>query len=399
MAPARERQQDGCELGLDWRMQGPQRPSSAHLGSGRVPTTVDLFSGCGGLTAGFVSAGFEPILAVEWDLFAAATYAANFDERHMRWADIDGVPSDEIPEADVVIGGPPCQGFSNLGTRDPDDPRNKLWKQFMRIVEAADPQVFVLENVSRFSKSTEFALLMDALAGGRLRRWQDVDWQVLNAADFGVPQRRHRTILVASRIGPVALPEPTHSKDGADGLVPWTTVRSAIQGLPELPATTELPDSTVSMFDGRAVPGIFKGEEIHLGRRPRPTSLERYDHIPPGGGRFDLPDHLLPACWANKPTGTTDVMGRMQWDAPSLTIRTEFFKPEKGQYLHPQWEQDRPDERVNRPITHLEAARLQTFDPSFLWCGTKIEIAKQIGNAVPPRLAGAIGDAVARRLQ
>ncbi|MEZ5343763.1 MAG: DNA cytosine methyltransferase [Acidimicrobiales bacterium] len=364
-----------------------------------MPTTVDLFSGCGGLTAGFVSAGFEPILAVEWDLFAAATYAANFDEHHVRWADIDEVLSDEIPETDVVIGGPPCQGFSNLGTRDPDDPRNKLWKQFMRIVEAADPQVFVLENVARFSKSAEFALLMDALEGGRLRRWQHVDWQVLNAADYGVPQRRQRTILVASRIGPVALPEPTHSKDGADGLTPWTTVRSAIQGLPELPATTELPDSTVSMFDGRAVPGIFKGEEIHLGRRPRPTSLERYDHIPPGGGRFDLPDHLLPACWANKPTGTTDVMGRMQWDAPSLTIRTEFFKPEKGQYLHPQWEQDRPEERVNRPITHLEAARLQTFDPSYLWCGTKIEIAKQIGNAVPPRLAGAIGDAIARRLQ
>ncbi len=82
--------------------------------------------------------------------------------------------------------------------------------------------------------------------------------------------------------------------------------------------------------------------------------------MPPGGGRFDLPDDLLPRCWRDKPTGTTDVMGRMRWDQPSLTIRTEFFKPEKGQYLHPQWEPD-PARRVNRVITHLEAALLQQF--------------------------------------
>ncbi len=119
----------------------------------------------------------------------------------------------------------------------------------------------------------------------------------------------------------------------------------------------------------------------------RPTSLLRYDAIPPGGGRFDLPDELLPPCWANKPTGTTDVMGRMRWDRPSLTVRTEFFKPEKGQYLHPQWDPDDPDDRVNRPITHREAARLQTFPEDFVWCGSKIGIAKQIGNAVPCLLA------------
>ena len=91
-----------------------------------------------------------------------------------------------------------------------------------------------------------------------------------------------------------------------------------------------------------------------------------------------------------KPTGTTDVMGRMRWDAPSLTVRTEFFKPEKGQYLHPQWDADDPALRVNRVITHREAARLQTFPADFVWCGSKIDIAKQIGNAVPARLASAI---------
>lgn len=359
-----------------------------------MPTLIDLFAGCGGFTAGFVDAGFRPVLAVEWDLYAAATYAANFGEDHTRWCDIADVDSDSVPSADVVIGGPPCQGFSNLGTKDPDDPRNKLWREYVRVVLSANPKIFVLENVDRFSKSPEFALLMDALNGGKLRRWKHVDCAVLNSADFGVPQRRPRTILIASRIGPVSLPAPTHARIPEGDLLPWSTVRSAIDDLPDHPATTELPDSTVTFFDGRSVPGIFKGLDLHIGRKPRPMSLERYDCIPPGGGRFDLPDHLMPPCWRNKPTGTTDVMGRMRWDAPSLTIRTEFFKPEKGQYLHPQWDRHNPKDRVNRPITHAEASRLQTFPEDFLWCGTKIEIAKQIGNAVPPRLARAIAEAV-----
>ena len=111
--------------------------------------------------------------------------------------------------------------------------------------------------------------------------------------------------------------------------------------------------------------------------------------MPPGGGRFDLPDELLPRCWREKPTGTTDVMGRMRWDAPSLTIRTEFFKPEKGQYLHPQW--DRRARQAGQPGDHPPGGRLlQDFPETFLWCGSKIEIAKQIGNAVPVGLAAAI---------
>jgi DNA (cytosine-5)-methyltransferase 1 len=364
-----------------------------------VPTVVDLFAGCGGMTTGFVEAGFQPVMAVEWDLLAAATYAANHGDDHVYWRDIGEVGSDDIPKADVVIGGPPCQGFSNLGSKDADDPRNKLWKEYVRVVLAANPQVFVLENVERFSKSAEFELLMTALNGGELRRWKHYDWAVVNAADYGVPQRRPRAILIASRVGPVSLPDPTHSKSGAEGRAPWATVRDAIDGLAERPGTTELPACKVTVFDGRVVPGIFKGTDLHIGRNPRATSLERYDCIPPGGGRFDLPDHLLPRCWANKPVGTTDVMGRMRWDLPSLTIRTEFFKPEKGQYLHPQWDPKRSTRRVNRPITHYEAALLQTFPRDYLWCGTKIEIARQIGNAVPVGLAHAMAEGVRLRLK
>jgi DNA (cytosine-5)-methyltransferase 1 len=349
------------------------------------PTVIDLFAGCGGMTQGFVDAGFDPIAAVEFDLAAAATYAANFGEDHMQFCDI-ATWRRVIPEADLVIGGPPCQGFSNLGTRDPGDPRNQLWQEYVRIVRRARPKIFVIENVDRFRASEEFALLRQEVESGTLKDYEIVSG-VLNAADFGVPQRRRRTIVIGSRIGTPTLPSPTHSRDG--GLKEWNTVRSAIEEIPFDTGPTTLPVSTVNFF-GETIPGIFKGLDIHVGRNPQQRSLLRYDCIPPGGGRFDLPDDLMPKCWLEKPTGTTDVMGRMKWDAPSLTIRTEFFKPEKGQYLHPQWEPDDPSNRVNRPITHLEAARLQTFPEDFLWCGTKIEIAKQIGNAVPTQLATAI---------
>lgn len=350
-------------------------------------TMIDLFAGCGGMTQGFVQEGFRPVQAVEWDLAAASTYAANFGEDHMRWGDIADWATADIPEADVVIGGPPCQGFSNLGSKDVNDPRNKLWKEYLRVVLAARPKVFIIENVQRFTRSSEFQLLLSEADHGLLTEYE-MTWGVLLAADYGVAQRRPRAIMIGSRIGRIPLPTPTHAREPGFDLLPWETVRSRIEGLPERPLTTELPSSTVDFF-GRTVPGIFKSSDLHFGRRPRELSLARYDTVPPGGGRFNVPDHLLPRCWREKPSGTTDVMGRMQWDAPSLTIRTEFFKPEKGQYLHPQWE-IRPERRVNRVITHQEAARLQDFPDDFLWCGTKIQVAKQIGNAVPVGLAAAL---------
>ncbi|MDP9116968.1 MAG: DNA cytosine methyltransferase [Actinomycetota bacterium] len=353
---------------------------------------IDLFAGCGGMTAGFVQNGYESLLAVEWDQAAAATFAANFGD-HIFCGDISDLDESLIPEVDVVIGGPPCQGFSNLGNRNASDPRNKLWQQYVRVVLAAKPKVFVIENVDRFLTSGEYELLVDMVTDGPLKGYE-LRAGVLNAADFGVPQRRRRTIIIGSRVGAIELPTPTHAKGGAGGLLPWTTVREAFDGIPWETATTVLPASRTTFTDivGNEItePGIFKEPDLHVGRRPTSRSLLRYDCVPPGGGRFDLPDELLPRCWRDKPTGTTDVLGRMRWDAPSLTVRTEFFKPEKGQYLHPQWEARKRGQRVNRPITHREAARLQTFPTEFLWCGTKIEIAKQIGNAVPAQLAAAI---------
>lgn len=348
---------------------------------------IDLFAGCGGMTAGFTRHGFKPVLSVEWNLHAAATYAANFGEKHTFWGDIGDALKADIPEADVVIGGPPCQGFSNLGSKDVNDPRNQLWKRYLEVVERANPQVFVIENVDRFRKSSEFQLLLDEADGGMLRGYE-LSHGVLLAADYGVAQRRPRTIVIGSRVGKIDLPPPTHSKNPQGDLKPWATVRERIAALPARPSTTALPSAQTTFF-GETVPGQFKWLDLHFGRSPREISLMRYKCVPEGGGRFDIEPDLLPNCWRNKPTGTTDVMGRMWWDQPSLTIRTEFFKPEKGKYLHPQ---------MHRVITHLEAAQLQDFPESFVWCGSKIEIARQIGNAVPVGLASAVARQIRRHL-
>jgi len=196
-----------------------------------------------------------------------------------------------------------------------------------------------------------------------------IESRVLNAADYGVPQRRRRGFVIGSRIGEPIWPEKDYGQ-GADPPKPYVSVREAIGDLPLVP----------------------DGDGLHTGRNPRPMSIERYQAVPEGGNRFDLalnrPD-LLPECWRNKKSGTTDVFGRLWWDRPAYTIRTEFFKPEKGRYLHPE---------ADRPITHREAARLQTFPDGFVFEGSKIEIAKQIGNAVPPGLAFAVAASVRRLL-
>lgn len=343
--------------------------------------TVDLFAGAGGLSLGFQLAnlGFEPVYAVEHEPAAAATFELNFGCEVFA-GDIELSP--EYPAADVIIGGPPCQGFSPLG-RDRDDLSrahlNGMWKHYLDAVRTLKPAAFVIENVPEFQKSEQFAELLRLLDEDTELSAYTPGYGVLNAADYGVPQVRRRGILVAVRGVEGELPWPPRPTRGPDSTNqrPHNTVRDAFRGLSPRTRGTE------PLLDERP-------QHLHFGRRPTAVSLERYRTIPPGGNRFDLmvlrPD-ITPACWLNKPTGTTDVMGRLWWDRPSTTIRTEFFKPEKGRYLHPS---------ANRVISHREAARLQSFPDDFRFEGTKIEIARQIGNAVPPLLGKAIAEYVHR---
>ncbi|MCW2135104.1 DNA cytosine methyltransferase [Arthrobacter sp. VKM Ac-2550] len=344
-------------------------------------TMVDLFAGAGGLTNGFYSASerFVTTRAVELDKDAAATFATTFGNKVYAGSVTDWPLEETVPEVDVVVGGPPCQGFSLLGKRDANDERNFLWREYAHVLKLSRPKYFVLENVPAFAKSQQLVdLTASTRPGGDLEDF-DFEWRILNAADYGAPQARKRAIVLGWRrdVEAPKFPAPTHAGKHA-------SVRSAFQGIPAEVAGIDLP-ARASTSTGREARGPFRTTELHLGRRYAPISLARFDAIPPGGSRRDLPESLQARCWIGHHSGAGDVMGRLYWDKPSVTIRTEFFKPEKGRYLHP---------IAPRAITHLEAARLQGFTDEHLWVGSKTSIAKQIGNAVPRWL----GEAVAREI-
>ncbi|GGT91277.1 DNA cytosine methyltransferase [Streptomyces lateritius] len=432
-------------------------------------TVLDLFAGCGGFTQGFhefrpvgaqeVGPVFHSIAAVEHNRAAAATYAVNFGsgrpdkslpESRVYYGDIEGwKPQPGDLQADVVVGGPPCQGFSALNRKKKGSERNRLWEEYVRIVATIRPKVFVIENVDRFLKSSEFQnLLREVGTGGLLAEYRLVDppghqpsdteeqktkRYLLNAADYGAVQARRRAIVIGVRRDidngrAMTYPSRTHVRrpknveripgqqfPGIDGgLDYWRAVDSVFDESKELDISgTELPDGKdhISEVDA-VVPGVFTTRDLHFGRNPETLSIARYLAIPEGGNRKDLRNkwytvdesgkivfftsptpsgvktpvrYLSTESWDNHNTGTGDVMGRLRLGQPSVTIRTEFFKPEKGRYLHPE---------DGRPITHYEAARIQGFPVEFRWCGSKTEIATQIGNAVPIPLGKAIASSI-----
>ncbi|MFD9906749.1 DNA cytosine methyltransferase [Streptomyces sp. NPDC059063] len=432
-------------------------------------TVVDLFAGCGGFTQGFHAFRpdgaqnngpvFHSIAAVEHDAAAAATYAVNFGHirpdksippSRVHVGDIEEWdPTPEALHADVVVGGPPCQGFSALNREKKGSERNRLWEDYVRIVAKIRPKVFVIENVDRFLKSDEFHnLLSQVNEGGLLEEYRLVDppghaptdspekknrRYLLNAADYGAAQARRRAIVIGVRRDVdngrnMTYPNATHTRrpkhspgfstrplDRIDaGILYWQAVDSVFEESSQLPIRgTELPDSKEHVAEIDAViPGIFITRDLHFGRNPEPLSRARYLAIPEGGNRkdlrgkwytinthgviqiFDNPnpsgvktsvEYLSTESWDNHNTGSGDVMGRLRKGDPSVTIRTEFFKPEKGRYLHP---------TAPRPITHYEAARIQGFPLGYRWCGSKTDIARQIGNAVPIPLGTAIAASI-----
>lgn len=350
-------------------------------------TVVDLFAGCGGLTQGFHLTGqFRTIGAVEFDHAAASTYAANFGDDNVHQGDIkDWVKRDDLPDADLVIGGPPCQGFSTLGKRELADPRNLLWREYMTALTKIKPKVFVLENVPQFITSEQFLNLMNATKStGELKDYR-LDPRVVYATNFGAAQLRKRLIVIGTHrdFDRILVPTGTIEREN------WTTVETRIGDLRGSvdPDNVSLPDMTTRYFD-RDIAGEFKASDLDFGRKYSKISDDRMRSIKAEGDRRSIPEELLPECWKGRTSGM-DVYGRLRWNKPSVTIRTEFFKPEKGRYLH-------PDE--NRALSHHEAARLQGFDDTYVWCGTKVEIARQIGNAVPVELAKGIGTHIAGKL-
>ena len=312
------------------------------------PTLIDVFSGAGLFSAGMQTAGFQPLLAIELGADAASTYARNVASCVVNASVLD-VRS--VPKADVLIAGPPCQGFSTLGRRDPCDVCNKLCLTILPIIAAASPTIVVVENVVPFLSSPYWLKLARSLRarGYTVRTWE------LEAADFGTPQRRRRAFTVASRIGPIS--------------PPLTGAIRRVAG-----DVLSMPNRLIASDD-----------PMHYWPIPSGLGAARIPLIPANGDRRDLvataPD-LCPPSWFKLGCQATDGWGRMDPDEPANTLRCTFQNPSKGRYLHP---------LEDRVISLREGARLQGVPDEWIFAGDPLPISRQIGNGVPIPLAAAVG--------
>jgi DNA (cytosine-5)-methyltransferase 1 len=316
---------------------------------------VDLFAGCGGLTLGLRQSGFEVLGAVECEKTAIQAYKANHPETRLWTEDIRDLPPTEVKRElslrrgalDLLAGCPPCQGFSSMrtlnGSRSIEDDRNDLIYEFLKFAVILKPRTIMMENVPALAKNERIDYMIKHL--------EDLKYKcvvkILDAADFGVPQRRRRMLLLASRLGEIKFPPQ---------IAPRKTVRQTIEDLPT---------------PGRS------GDVLHdFPSNRTPHILELIRAIPKdGGSRQDLGRDKQLACH-QRCDGFKDVYGRMKWDDVSPTITGGCINPSKGRFLHP--EQD-------RAISLREAALLQGFTPGYVFPVERgrYPIATLIGNAVP----------------
>lgn len=364
---------------MPWEEGGSLMRSRRYSGGGRGPSFVDLFSGAGGSALGFILAGFRLVGALDSYRPAVDTFEYNLGFRPI---EADATSFDfsswahDLGDVDVVVGCPPCQGFSRMGnpqlSTDGGDPRNRLVYVFLRAVEAIRPKAVVFENVSWMAKAYHGKYLLELMQ--RLRKLKyTVDWRILDAANYGVPQHRRRLILIALLGERPVFPEPTHGRPGSkevlEGIrLPWKTVRDAIWDLP-------------SIGPGETHPSVPN----HVTRKLPENWLRLIRAVPKdGGSRRQAPKELWLPCH-RRHNGHNDVFGRLWWDRPSNTITTGCWDPSRGRFVHP--EQD-------RGLSLRECARLQSFPDDFVFTGSLSSVAKQIGNALPPKLAQKVAESL-----
>jgi DNA (cytosine-5)-methyltransferase 1 len=355
-------------------------------------TAIDLFAGCGGLTSGLRAAGFEVLAAIEKDPDAARTYEANHSTVSLYESDIRLISPRAVLRAlnlppgktlDLIAGCPPCQGFTRLtessGRRDR---RNGLVRQFLRFVREIKPKVCMLENVPGLVRTRKGKRYFNELVRGLEKIGYKITYQVVELADYGVPQFRKRLVLLAARRKAIPIPPPTHrdpARAGKSGRGAWRTVRNTIAGLPPPPLRS-------AVRAGEAVAPY----KWHYSRDVAPIVRRRLAHaLGNGGQRTSLPESLRLECH-DQSDGYFDVYGVMDWDRPSPTITSGCTNASKGRFGHP---------GEPRPLTGTEAALLQTFPLSYKLEGEGLEsVAAQIGNALPRRFAKVVGRAIAKRL-
>lgn len=342
-----------------------------------TPTFVDLFSGAGGMSIGFVEAGWSSLLAVDnWD-DAVETHRRNEADSNVVCADLRAESAESLLRAagerpDWVIGGPPCQGFSTVGKRDRDDPRNELVWEFVRLVDGLEPQGIVIENVLG---------LRDMDFVGEIRRvLADVGYfvtpVVLRAADYGVPQLRRRIFFIGDRQGRAfRAPESTHSRSE------WVTVWDAIGDLPELKPGEEVTEYTKppkTEYQRRMRRGSEK-VQAHIASNHADYLVEAISFIPDGGNRRDIPDQLQPE------SGYHNSYSRLHSKSPAVAVTQNMGKPSGTRCIHP---------FQDRGLTAREGARLQGFPDRYHFVGGIGSQRRQVANAVPPILAELLASAL-----
>lgn len=342
---------------------------------------ADLFAGVGGFSQGFIKAGCEIAFAVEFDKEIAYAYKMNHPNTEVYADDICKLDIGEIkqrhPVIDIVIGGPPCQGFSQKGKRlSLDDPRNFLFKQFVRFVAAFKPKYFVIENVPNIITTSE-GYFKKQIIREFCELGYDVCCGVLCASDFGVPQDRRRAVFIGQLEKlEVGLPIPNGSK---------TTIKEAIYDLPFIGSGEGKEVSKYDKVPFTEFQKELRGNEDvlynHVATKHSRAAIEKLKLIPKGMGKEVLPKHLLTKSIYS---GT---WSRLLEDDIAPTITTRFDTPSSGRFTHP---------ILNRCLTVREAARIQTFPDSFVFYGTKGSQMKQVGNAVPPKLAYVIANEIVK---
>jgi DNA (cytosine-5)-methyltransferase 1 len=356
---------------------------------------VDLFSGAGGFSAGLQKEGFRTIFAVEIDPDACATFRANHQGVDLFQDNIAKLSTSDLlqrlhvksEDLELLVGGPPCQGFSTVGSKKVDDPRNQLFQHYFRIVEKLRPKFVIFENVTGF-KRLYFGRAFESVCAEFERLDYEVEAHILNAVQYGVPQQRERTIVVGFEKGTRFLwPSPTHAMlDEELLIVPGdlrkvVTLGAALGDLPPI-SSGEVSDryfcSPQNDYQRERRQGMVELTE-HEGPCHGPKLLEVIGHVPDGGCILDVPQRLRPRGYFN------NTYARLWWDRPSTTITRNFGTPSSSRCIHP---------LCNRGLTTREGARLQSFDDDFRLVGARASKNLQIGNAVPPLLAAALGRAV-----
>ena len=365
---------------------------------GNQPTVIDLFCGAGGLSEGFRQAGFRVLAGNDVMPSAGATFRATHPEAKFYSKPASELSADELfadlglvrGQLDCLIGGPPCQGFSVYNhRRGLHDPRSHLFRDFLSLVEDLNPKWVVIENVTGiFSAGNGQAVDDIKSVLGDLGYKAEV--KVLRAEDYGVPQLRRRAVFLATRVDvPISFPIPSHG----EGLEPLVTVEDAIGDLPPLENGEDLGDleytsSPTSQYQ-RAMRGNSLHATCHAASKLGKINIERMKHIPQGGSWRDIPFDLLPEGMKRaKRSDHTKRYGRLRADGQASTILTKC-DVHWGAYIHP--EQD-------RSLTVREAARFQSFPDWYVFSGSRTEQYVQVGNAVPPLLARAIGQTILKSM-